>query len=95
MAGTDSRTSKEVAQPLPAPPRPGHTGSGKVTEMETQTCGYKWAAPNPATLLARSRKRKLSSAVTGMATRAPCSLCPDEWSCGWLAPNHLKTNASI
>lgn len=27
--------------------------------------------------------------------RAPCSLCPDEWSCGWLAPNHLKANASI
>lgn len=76
MAGTDSRTSKEVAQPLPATTRPGHTGSGKVTETETQTCGYKWAAPNPATLLAHSTKRKLSSAVTGMATEplAHCAL---------------------
>lgn len=68
MAGTDSRTSKEVAQPQPVLPQPGHTGLGKATETEARTHGYKRAAPNPATLLARSTKRKLSSAATGLAT---------------------------
>lgn len=66
--GWDSRTSKEVAQPLPASPWPGQTGSGKVTETAARACGYKGAAPNSAMLLACSTKRNLSPAATGLAT---------------------------
>lgn len=48
VAGTDSRTSTEDVQP---PPRPGHTGAGKVLEARAGTCGWQGAGPNPTTLL--------------------------------------------
>lgn len=44
VAGTDSRTSTEDVQP---PPRPGHTGAGKVLEARAGTCGCKGQVPIP------------------------------------------------